>query len=612
MIKALKFVTKMSGVWGVFVLTLSCSKEPAPECKNILPQRFDDVMVSTSDLTLFAKLDRYLLPGPHRATRSTGSEPDSLVCLESLLERDSSKSVIHGKWIVTQTPFKKPGKEVYVRLSSFCEPAFVQDSLSFIRKFLIEMHDTEAGTVSRRIATMIPDAECCRLFGESGVSFIDKSVFTGIILFSGTDGSFKDVYVYGDGPISDGELTTRTEPDSLERFTFLCLPSAGTATRGDGSIVLNASYCIAEKPKSRRRPMLWEQMKEELPYALPGGGGGGGGSSAGHGTGGTPKKPSQLPEDPLTFNVNLYAAEGGSVEGSGQYPEGKYVTCVAVPDGTPPLLPFRFDRWTGALRSRPSKWSVLVERDIEATAYFKHHFDTTKRPCWSAWTDIANPLTTMDLAPTSTWTREYKGSTYGKTRWNRDGSLKFHNGIDLRADVGTPVYAMYDGVISSSKPYVTEQPDRRLKEWPVDYKGDTDGGGNRFYMDCIIGGKTVTFGFWHLQAGTPVATNPRTGKPFDRGDRVYQGEIIGYTGRTGNAWDVPYPHLHLAAYDSKGARTNPEQYLNGDVVKAGGGVSRKMDNRNASIRSTAFSGIHCDEEPQIGENPFNLSNPFKK
>ena len=62
--------------------------------------------------------------------------------------------------------------------------------------------------------------------------------------------------------------------------------------------------------------------------------------------------------------------------------------------------------------------------------------------------------------------------------------------MDLYAPEGTPVYAMYDGKIS-------------------------------------------------------MAVNPRTGTTFKPGDEVFAGEIVGYTGRTGNAYDVDYPHLHL-------------------------------------------------------------------
>ena len=60
-----------------------------------------------------------------------------------------------------------------------------------------------------------------------------------------------------------------------------------------------------------------------------------------------------------------------------------------------------------------------------------------------------------------------------------------------------------------------------------------------------------------MMAGTPMAVNPRTGTTFKPGDEVFAGEIVGYTGRTGNAYDVDYPHLHLGIL-SGSEYLNPE------------------------------------------------------
>lgn len=83
-------------------------------------------------------------------------------------------------------------------------------------------------------------------------------------------------------------------------------------------------------------------------------------------------------------------------------------------------------------------------------------------------------------------------------------------------------------------------------------------------------------GHWHLQGGRPVAENPRTGKPYAPGDIVYRGELIAYSGRTGNAYNVPEPHLHLSfkiknAY-GKYVNSNPEELINGKVNWSYGNV----------------------------------------
>ncbi len=65
---------------------------------------------------------------------------------------------------------------------------------------------------------------------------------------------------------------------------------------------------------------------------------------------------------------------------------------------------------------------------------------------------------------------------------------------------------------------------------------EIQGAGNRIYITSQIGGDTYEFGYWHLSV---VLAGP--------GDYVTQGQLIGYTGTTGNASasDSAGPHLHL-------------------------------------------------------------------
>ncbi len=100
--------------------------------------------------------------------------------------------------------------------------------------------------------------------------------------------------------------------------------------------------------------------------------------------------------------------------------------------------------------------------------------------------------------------------------------------------------------------------------------------------------KKIKYSYWHLNEGTPIAINPRTGKPFKRGDKVYQGEVIAYSGKTGNANDVDFPHLHLVVKDEKGNKLNPEDYINGSV-------SDTESNGRREIKETKIIGIKCDE-----------------
>lgn len=144
----------------------------------------------------------------------------------------------------------------------------------------------------------------------------------------------------------------------------------------------------------------------------------------------------------------------------------------------------------------------------------------------------------MNIAPTNSTKTNYIGSTFGCTRNN--GS-KRHRGLDLYAPEGTPVYAMYDGKIS-------------------------------------------------------MAVNPRTGTTFKPGDEVFAGEIAGYTGRTGNAYDVDYPHLHLGIL-SGSEYLNPEFFINGSV--------QWSDDSRTNLPDTEINNIRCDEENNA-ENQYDL------
>ncbi len=113
-----------------------------------------------------------------------------------------------------------------------------------------------------------------------------------------------------------------------------------------------------------------------------------------------------------------------------------------------------------------------------------------------------------------------KGGTFGYTRNN---GTRRHNGLDLYAEEGTPVFAMIDGEIWDQV-YCIEQPNRRGKtnNYPESYKGtDKNDAGNRIY---IVGntnsGINVRVGYFHLQEGNAVAINPRTGNLFKPGEII--------------------------------------------------------------------------------------------
>lgn len=115
------------------------------------------------------------------------------------------------------------------------------------------------------------------------------------------------------------------------------------------------------------------------------------------------------------------------------------------------------------------------------------------------------------------------GKTTASGRLYKSGS---HSGMDFRASVGTPVYAVYDGVVKGT--------------------GDTDAVCPR-----------ASFGKW-VFIEHPVGLSTTSGHlskiKVKKGDKVKQGDIIGYSGNTGRS---TAPHLHLTVYATKGV--NGEQ-----------------------------------------------------
>ena len=113
---------------------------------------------------------------------------------------------------------------------------------------------------------------------------------------------------------------------------------------------------------------------------------------------------------------------------------------------------------------------------------------------------IDAPVTTPTGWPTS----GFISSPYGL----RFGGTEFHQGIDIAADIGTPITATADGIVTAAG-------------W------SGSGYGNMVDIDH---GNGITTRYGHASA---VAVTP--------GERVRRGQIIAYVGSTGHSTG---PHLH--------------------------------------------------------------------
>ena len=126
------------------------------------------------------------------------------------------------------------------------------------------------------------------------------------------------------------------------------------------------------------------------------------------------------------------------------------------------------------------------------------------------------PVTT----PTGWPTDGFISSGYG-LRWN---GAEFHQGIDIAAEMGTPIVATADGVVT-------------IAGW------NAGGYGNMVDIDH---GSGVSTRYGHASAVVVTA-----------GQRVRRGQIIAYVGSTGHSTG---PHLHYEVRLS-GQPVNPTSYL---------------------------------------------------
>ena len=138
----------------------------------------------------------------------------------------------------------------------------------------------------------------------------------------------------------------------------------------------------------------------------------------------------------------------------------------------------------------------------------------------------------------------YWNGAFGMVRTYSNGAKKAHTGLDLFARIGTPCFACLDGEIVQYKSeggygnvlvIKVKGDDLRASrnEYTLEFseKGEIEQSDN-FDINRVY----FYLRYCHL-------SNKRT--DLNIGDEVKSGDLIGYTGDTGNAKGVCNPHLHL-------------------------------------------------------------------
>ena len=136
--------------------------------------------------------------------------------------------------------------------------------------------------------------------------------------------------------------------------------------------------------------------------------------------------------------------------------------------------------------------------------------------------------TTLRHLPSILPTRGYITSRYGYRTDPFTGGVKFHQGVDILAPKGTPVYAPADGRVISI---------RKTRGYGLTLKIDHGNGITTFYA--------------HL-----YKVNVK------RGQRVHRGDVIAYVGSSGRSTGH---HLHYEVR-VRGIRVNPRRYIIPETV----------------------------------------------
>lgn len=130
------------------------------------------------------------------------------------------------------------------------------------------------------------------------------------------------------------------------------------------------------------------------------------------------------------------------------------------------------------------------------------------------------------VEPSDGWVRPISGGYNAHTFFYPGGG--FHAGADFTANSPTPIQAPISGIILySSNPYGTYS-----GRYPSN-DGFPNGAGNSIHMVGQVNGTTYGISFFHMAQENWATT---------AGQSVTQGQIIGYSGNSGNTTG---PHLHL-------------------------------------------------------------------
>ena len=520
-------------VMSLMLTVASCTGFREQKIEEAISKKLENIEVRERDI--------YADIGQSAEETKSGEEGPIIHLLELLDFENTSRRRYEDGDVFMVYPFKSNDESIYYSLTKE-EPqdgeVIPSDSLLNVKNFVVEQHSYRGEAIY--VVTILSSPKYFRIhdnMSSRDVLYLDD--YTGYIIYAEINQKLCYIDRYENGEIFetiidyDGALNGE--------YGYLC----ATKRVDTKSVVLDPAVCIADRNGNKLNWMLRPDIGDdndnndktiikEIGNEKTGGG-------------------YRTPDKRLkSYKVNVVSAspEKGSVIGGGEYAEGKIVRVIAREKETlPPEIPNIFKYWIGDFERYGENVRIEVTRNYESVAFFDKIDGDLERPCVDTLKGIGNIFSNMSIA--SSGVSGYRGGTYGMTRVNYDGSRKRHNGLDIAASIGTPIYCQCPGTVYLTRDCFDDDEIVAMDKAQ----------GNRI----IIESDGVLYYYCHLQGnGKAIGYNYRTKNKFKKGDKVYPGDIIGYSGTTGNAVGIANPHVHFEVHVN-GKVVDPSDYINGTI-----------------------------------------------
>jgi murein DD-endopeptidase MepM/ murein hydrolase activator NlpD len=174
----------------------------------------------------------------------------------------------------------------------------------------------------------------------------------------------------------------------------------------------------------------------------------------------------------------------------------------------------------------------------EALTYDNHELDTLLLRLQTGLNESLVVTLTLTTLPSMGFPVSGRSMSDVISTWgaDRDGGIRLHEGIDIRAKRGTPVVAAQSGFVTQT--------------------GTNNLGGKVVFVSAMQSPYSLYYA--HLDS-----------QMVSSGQRVVRGDTLGMVGNTGNAITTA-PHLHFGIYSRGSGAVNPLPFINDNQEKTPG------------------------------------------